>query len=207
MPQKKIKKTIKKWKQYSKISNVGTISRRYFVMNAFDGALTMLGVVIGAYVSGHLDSIVIISAGIAGSIAMGASGFSGAYMTEKAERTKKLKHLEKAMLTDMSRAIHKKSHRFATVFAAIVDGASPALAAMLVLSPFFLANFGIIAKEFAFYASISLTLIVLTLLGIYLARISDESMIKYGIQMLVVGLITAFLCIVTAILLGGQIPV
>ena len=206
MPKKKIKKTIKRWKQYSRISNVGSITRRYFVMNAFDGALTMLGVVIGAYVSGILNSITIISAGLAGSIAMGASGVSGAYMTEKAERTKKIKKLEKAMLADMGNGLHKKSHRFATVFAAIVDGASPALAALLVISPFFLANFGIIANEIAFYACIALTLVILTLLGIYLARISDESIIKYGIQMLLVGLITAFLCVGSAILLGGQVP-
>jgi VIT1/CCC1 family predicted Fe2+/Mn2+ transporter len=48
---------------------------------------------------------------------------------------------------------------------------------------------------------------VLSLLGVYLAKISDESMIKYGILMLIVGLITAFLCVGTSILLGGHIPV
>jgi len=203
----KTKKTINKWKQYSKISGVGAITRRYFVMNAFDGALTMLGVVIGAYVAGVLNSITIISAGIAGSIAMGASGMSGAYMTEKAERSKKLKELEKAMLTDLSDGLHGKSQRFATFFAAIVDGVSPALAAMAVISPFFFANFGIIDAEIAFYACIGLTLSVLVLLGIYLARISDESIIRYGLQMLVVGLITAGLCVGSSILLGGNVPV
>ena len=80
------KKTLKRWKKYSEISDVGPITRRYFVMNAFDGALTMLGVIFGAYVSGVLKPMIIISAGIAGSIAMGVSGMSGAYMTEKAER-------------------------------------------------------------------------------------------------------------------------
>ena len=207
MVRKKIKKTLKRWKRYHRISDVGKITRRYFVMNAFDGALTMLGVVIGAYVSGYLNSITIISAGLAGSIAMGASGVSGAYMTEKAERTKRLKKLEKAMLKDMKNSLHDRSHRFATIFAAVVDGASPAMAAMLVISPFFLVNFGVISAEIAFFACIILTLLVLVLLGVYLAKISDESMIKYGIQMLVVGLITAFLCIATSILLGGQIPV
>lgn len=201
------KKTLKRWKKYSEISGVGPITRRYFVMNAFDGALTMLGVVIGAYVSGIIEQpTVIISAGIAGSIAMGASGVSGAYMTEKAERTKKIKDLEKAMLSDMKNGLHKKSHRFATVFAAVVDGASPAIAAMLVVSPFFLVNFGLILAEIAFFTSIIITLIVLSLLGIYLAKISDESMIKYGIQMLLVGLVTAFLCVGTSLLLGGHIP-
>jgi predicted membrane protein (TIGR00267 family) len=205
MPKKKIKKTIKRWKKYSEISGVSSITRRYFVMNAFDGALTMLGVVIGAYVSGVLTPITIISAGLAGSIAMGTSGISGAYMTEKAERTKKLKGLERAMLKDMKNDLHGKSHRFATIYAAIVDGVSPAVAAMLVISPFFLVNFEIISSELAFISSIGITLLVLSLLGVYLARISDESMIKYGIQMLLVGIFTAFICVGTSILLGGNI--
>jgi len=204
---KKTKKTIKKWKKYSEISGVSAITRRYFVMNAFDGALTMLGVVIGAYFAGVLNSITIISAGIAGSIAMGASGMSGAYMTEKAERSKKLKELEKAMLTNLKDGLHGKSQRFATFFAAIVDGVSPALAAMAVISPFFLANLGIIDPEMAFYACIGLTLSVLVSLGIYLAKISDESMIRYGLQMLLVGIITAALCVGSSILLGGNVPV
>ncbi len=205
---KKTKKTIKKWKKYSEISGVGAITRRYFVMNAFDGALTMLGVVIGAYIAGVInESTIIISAGIAGSIAMGASGMSGAYMTEKAERSKKLKELEKAMLTDLKDGIHGKSQRFATFFAAIVDGVSPALAAMAVISPFFLANLGMIDPEIAFYACIGLTLLVLVSLGTYLAKISDESMIRYGLQMLIVGIITAGLCVGSSILLGGNVPV
>ncbi|MFC1749468.1 VIT1/CCC1 transporter family protein [Pseudomonadota bacterium] len=176
-------------------------------MNAFDGALTILGVVIGAYVAGILQPILIITAALSGSIAMGVSGMSGAYMTEKAERTKKLKELERAMVTNLKNGLHHKSNQFATVFAALVDGLSPALAAMLVVSPFFLANSGIIAVEQAFFGCISLTLVILALLGIYLAKISEESMLKYGIQMLVVGLLTAFLCVITAILLSGQVPV
>lgn len=200
----RFKEVLRKWKRYHKISDAGRITRRYFVMNAFDGALTMLGVVIGAYISGLIENpIPIISAGIAGSIAMGVSGVSGAYMTEKAERTRKLKELEKAMLTDLSNGLHEKSHRFAAVFAAVVDGISPALAAMLVISPFFIANFGFISPETAFFSCIVITMLVLTFLGVYLAKISDESMIKYGIMMLLVGIVTAFICVGTSILLGG----
>lgn len=208
MVRKKIKTTMKRWKSYHKVSDVGTITRRYFVMNAFDGALTMLGVVIGAYVSGIFENaMIIISAGIAGSIAMGASGVSGAYMAEKAERTKKLKKLEKAMLTGMKDSLHGKSQRFAAIFAAVIDGVSPALAAMTVISPFFVSHYGIIQPEVAFYLCIIITLLVLTLLGMYLAKISDESLFKYGIQMLLVGIITAIICIGTSILLGGNTPI
>ena len=208
MVKKTVNKTLKRWKRYHRISDVGKITRRYFVMNAFDGALTMLGVVIGAYISGMIDQpALIISAGIGGSIAMGASGMSGAYMTERAERTKKLKKLEKAMLTDLKDGVHGKSHRFASFFAALVDGVSPAIAAMIVISPFFLANLTVISYQVAFYASIVITLLILSLLGVYLARISDESLIKYGVLMLFVGLITAGVVIGTSILLGGSLVV
>ncbi len=44
----------------------------------------------------------------------------------------------------------------------------------------------------------------LTMLGIYLTKISDESMIRHGLQMLVVGIVTAGLCILTSVLLGGE---
>ena len=202
-----LKDTYREWKRYYEISEVGPITRRYFVMNAFDGALTMLGVVIGAYIAGILKPIPILTAAISGSIAMGISGISGAYMTEKAERTKKLKELERAMVTNLRNGLHHKSYRFATIFAALVDGISPALAAMVVVSPFFLNFAGIIETEIAFFGTIITTLIILTVLGIYLAKISEESMIRYGIQMLVVGMLTAFLCVVTAILLGGSVQV
>ena len=201
---KGLKDKIEEWKRYYEISDVGTISRRYFVMNAFDGALTMLGVVIGAYIAGILEPLTIITAAISGSIAMGVSGMSGAYMTEKAERTKELKELQRAMVSNLENGLHHKSHQFATIFASLVDGLSPAIAAMFVVSPFFIVSYGIITVETAFFVTIALTLILLTILGIYLAKISDESMIKYGIQMLVVGLLTAFLCVISSILLGGS---
>ena len=57
-----LKGTIKRWKKYYEISSAGDITRRYFVMNAFDGALTMLGVVIGAYIAGIPKPMPIISA-------------------------------------------------------------------------------------------------------------------------------------------------
>lgn len=37
-----LKQTIQNWKQYSKMSDLGEISRRKFFNNAFDGALTLL---------------------------------------------------------------------------------------------------------------------------------------------------------------------
>ena len=197
-----------RWKTYVEICDLGAICRRYFVMNAFDGALTMLGVVIGATLANIQDPFIVISAGIAGSFAMGISGFSGAYMAESAERTKELKTLEKAMLKEMEdESLHKEAALFATRVTAIVDAASPAIAAIIVISPFFLVANGMLDMSMAFVGSLILTLIILISLGVYLARITEESMLRQGLKMLIVGLITALLCSLIAIGLGGEVIV
>src|SRR2546427_537976 len=43
-------------REYDEITNVGPIIRRYFVIGAFDGALTVLGIIIGAYAVGASEA-------------------------------------------------------------------------------------------------------------------------------------------------------
>ena len=199
---------LERWKKYAEISDLGAIARRYFVMNAFDGALTMLGVVIGAAMSHAQDPRIIITAGVAGSFAMGVSGYSGAYMAESAERTKEITSLEKAMCKPMEEdSMHKEAARFATKVTALVDALSPAMAALIVISPYFMVNFGMLDMGTAFVASVGLTLSILAILGMYLAKITDENMIMQGVKMLMVGMGTAILCTLVSIGLGGEVIV
>lgn len=203
---RKFSNRVQRWKTYIEISDLGAIARRYFVMNAFDGALTMLGVVIGASLANIQNPLVIISAGLSGSFAMGISGFSGAYMAESAERTKELKVLEKAMLREMDEdSMHKEAARFATRVTAVVDALSPALAALVVISPYFFVHYGYMDMSAALVCALLLTLTILSLLGVYLARVTEESMMRHGLKMLIVGLITALLCSLVAIGLGGTV--
>jgi hypothetical protein len=66
---------------YLRVTKAPMILRRYFAMNAFDGAMTSLGVVIGAYIS-HIDEpMTVIGVILVSGIAMAVSGFSGTYMT------------------------------------------------------------------------------------------------------------------------------
>ncbi len=44
-------KPIGKIRRYIKISGFAPIGRRYFIMNAFDGATTILGIMVGTYVA------------------------------------------------------------------------------------------------------------------------------------------------------------
>lgn len=182
-----------RFREYIHITGLTEIARRYSVMNAFDGTLTILGVVIGAFVGRELDPTLIISAGVAGSMALGISGVSSAFVTEKAERARDLKDLESAMLVDLADTRHGRATRFAYYFAAAVSGLSPALAGMFILSPFFFAAANLITIQIAFYSCLVLTLLTLLLLGVYLARISEESMFRFGVQMIAVGIITMLL--------------
>ncbi len=203
-PKEDFSDKLERWDMYCEISDVGSISRRYFVMNAFDGALTMLGVVIGASMAPEaVDPLFIILAGLSGAFAMCISGISGAYMTESAERERELKSLERALLCKLDDTVHKEASKFATILTSLVDGFSPALAALIVISPFFLVNAGYMTMDMAFPVSISLTMLVLLILGLYLAKISDQSLAKYGLRMLIVGLVTALMCAVVAIALGA----
>ncbi|TFF90753.1 MAG: hypothetical protein EU548_01385 [Promethearchaeota archaeon] len=91
-----------KWKTYAEITNVWAISRRYFVNNFYDGMLTVLGTLLGSLIfllrGNPPTSTYIIAIGISTSIAMFVSGFSGSYLSERAEQKKIKTELDKAMV-------------------------------------------------------------------------------------------------------------
>ncbi len=180
--------SIELYRRYLIASGALQIARRLFVMNAFDGVLTIMGVVLGAYLSGIENANVVITAGIGGSIAMGISGMSGAYMAERAERIRDLKKLEAAMLRDLDGTHLVRAFRTASIAIALVDGISPAIAALLLIAPFFLVP--VISISSAAMLSIALGLVLLFLLGLFLARISEETPIISGVKMLLVGALT-----------------
>jgi predicted membrane protein (TIGR00267 family) len=185
-------------REYLRIAGVAGISRRYFVINSFDGAMTILGIVLGASATGPADPKFVIGAGLGASFAMGVSGLSGAYLTERAERQRRLRGLRRAMLSDLRRSIHVRASSIASVWAALVDGFSPAIAAVLPMIPYVLALFEIIPAAYAFQASILLILAILFMLGAFLGKISRESILVGGLRMLAVGAGTATILMILA---------
>lgn len=178
---------------------MGPIARRYFVKNGFDGSMTMLGIIVGAWVVNVTRSEIVVTAGLGACLAMGISGVSGAYMTERAERRRDLKNLESAMITKLDDSVINDATRFVSFYAAIVDGGSPILTAIVSLSPFFFVLHGLLAVENAYMVSLALTLITLFMLGIYLGKIAKENAMLYGLQTLVAGVAT----VTIAMLLGA----
>jgi len=179
---------------YIEVTGATKILRRYFAMNAFDGAMTSLGVVIGAYLSHiHIPQSVI-GVIITSGIAMMVSGFSGTYMTESAERSHSLNELEDAMLINLDNTLYGRASRFVSVFAALVDGSAPFLAAIPSMIPFLMVP-GVIAIETAYMASIVASLATLFTLGVYLGRISGQNILMYGLKMVVAGIAVALIAL------------
>lgn len=192
----------KKIRVYLKVTKATGIARRYFVMNGFDGAMTTFGIVLGSWIAGVSKPQIIILAGLGACLAMGFSGFFGAYMTEKAERERRLKEMEKATHNNVD-PIQYEAAEFVTAYVALIDGLSPALTAIISLIPFILASVGWIPIWHAFIASLALSLATLFLLGIYLGKVARENGWLYGAAMLTVGAFTALIIFLIQLFLSA----
>jgi predicted membrane protein (TIGR00267 family) len=178
----------KKLSYYDQITGMSKILRRYFVLNAFDGALTIFGVLMGTYVLGTDNPVHIIKLGLATSIAVGISGLWGSFFTEAAERKRELNEIEKAVHKKLDKSELKEAYDFASVITAIVDGGSPFLAAIFVLIPFFFTP-ALIDLQTAYLTAFGLSVVVFFLIGAFLGKISNESIWKTGLKLVGAGIV------------------
>ncbi|MFX1538811.1 MAG: hypothetical protein ACFFDI_31875 [Promethearchaeota archaeon] len=185
------------------IAEGGGILRRYFVMNGFDGALTSLGIIFGAFIAGLTDPYTLILAGMGASIAMGISGFWIAYLTESAERTKEIKELEDQMITDLSDTEYTDAHFHASIVISFIDGFSPFIFSAISIAPFIFVLLDAIPVEIGYIVSFVLILIEVIILGLFLGAISEQNKIIYALKtstaLIAVVLLTYLLGIVEAL--------
>lgn len=198
------RKPIRAWlnqaSEYNDIANVGEIARRYFAMNAFDGILTIIGVLMGNLTAGVDNPNVVITTGLSTCIAMGISGLWGSYLTESAERKHNLEELGRSTLTDLNDTHIGRASRYAAVIISIVDGLSPFLAALLVLIPFFF-NRMFPNIQMVYYTTLGVALATLFTLGIFLGNISKDNLIISGVKTVLAGIVS----IVIGSLLNGNV--
>jgi len=217
-----IKKTLNEWKEYSKMSDLGIIARRKFFNNAFDGALTCSGIVSGIFIiflAGAYDLTPrdLLITGFATALAIGISGLWGAFLSEEAERKKKVIDMKKDMAdvdeeTEEMPLIHvkkkyrkgdskkpktllEKAEKFATIVASLVDGGAPVLGSSLPLIPFF---FGGTLTLMHFISSYAILAGLLIYLGIFLGQISGGGRLRYAMHLITAGIVT----LIVSILLG-----
>jgi len=181
---------LKQIKTLLEISHSGEIMRRYFVVNGFDGALTMLGLIMGFYVSDRVDLAVVITSCLAAALALGMSGISSAYISEAAERRRTLAQLEKAMVTSLNESHHARAAIWIPWLVALVNGIAPLLIALIIVVPLWLARSGVVLAPGPLPAAMAVALVIIFLLGVFLGRVGGTFWLWSGLQSLAVALLT-----------------
>lgn len=184
------------WRELSlllRLSGSAAIARRYFVTNGFDGALALVGLCMGFYAAGGVAPAIAAKACLGTGLALGISGISSTYISEKAERRKALRELAQAMLKDMENTTHSRAARLVPVVIAAVSGLAPLCIAIMVSSPLLLVAGGVALPVDALWAAIGVALFIVFLLGTFLGHLSGMLWLWSGVQTLLVALASLFL--------------
>ena len=178
--------------------DVRSLSRRYFVANGFDGTLTCIGVVVGAYLSGVTDGFAIIGIGLGAAVGLGVSGIWAVWEIERAETSMEQRELETAMLTDLSNTRITRELQTEQIVLALAAASGPVIGIFLTLTPFLLVDVFLSPLQ-ALLASIGLGIALLGGVGAYLGIISEQRPAVGAIRMGLAGVVVA----VISILLPG----
>ena len=184
----------KKLKLATEMHDLLPIARRYFVIGAFDGALTIMGIILGAYAVGELSDRLVIVAGMAAGVALAVSSAVGAYEAERIESALQHKEIERAMLSSIE-GTRKQTAKIGNIVSAFIHGIAPLIASFIPLIPFF-----ILPEIEAMTAAIIITLTFLFAMGAYLGSLLKEMILYTGLRFAAAGLITAIL----VFLIGGE---
>jgi predicted membrane protein (TIGR00267 family) len=172
--------------------DVRSISRRYFISNGFDGALTSVGVTVGAYLSGIADGLTVFSIGIGAAIGLGTSGVWSVWEIERAEKRAELGRVERAMLTDLDGTRIQRQKTGARQVNALMSGIGPIIGVVLPMTPFLLEG-SLLSMRAATLSSIGVAVAILFTFGAYLATISEQSWLVAGARMGLAGVLVAVL--------------
>ena len=174
------------------------VARRYFFINAFDGLMISLGVLLGGYFGGG-NAKGLLFALIGSVIAMGLSGFFGAYVSERAERLKVIKETENQIYTDLSGTKYESQLLKASALIAFIDASAPVVSSLPAIVVLLFNYFGLLAWEVSVFSAFGLSLLILMMLGYELGKMSGEKPLIYSVALLFLGLLLAFI----TLMLGG----
>ncbi|MFO7761678.1 MAG: VIT1/CCC1 transporter family protein [Thermodesulfobacteriota bacterium] len=155
-----------------------------FFRGFIDGALSTLGIVVGA---SSASSSVIIAAGIGGAFANGISNVLSAFSAERVDQYKELRKIEKAMVAkELKGSAVEENIHLVTLHAGMIDGLATIVGGALPISPYFW-----LASGPAMIVSSSLVVVSILGVGMYLGKVSRRSMFIYGIKMALFGILVA----------------
>lgn len=155
-----------------------------FMRGFTDGSLSTVGIVIGA---SSASIPIIIAAGVGGTLANGISNTLSAFSAERTDQYQELRDVENAMVDKelkgsmVERWMHKR-----TVIAGTVDGFATIVGGLLPVLPY-LAGM----KSHAIFVSIGLVIFSVSLVGIYLGKISRQNILVSATKMALYAAIVA----------------
>ncbi|MBU0635581.1 VIT1/CCC1 transporter family protein [Candidatus Micrarchaeota archaeon] len=169
------------------------VIRRYIIMNSFDGALTILGILIATFLAQILNPTVIIVSSLGVIVSTGVSGIWGGYMAERAEKKKARRELEMHLMRRLSKTKIEREMKKVAWFMGLANGLSSTIVSLIAIIPFFLAVLGFIQVIEAFVYSFIIIFITIFLLGVFIGKIARESILFHGSAMVVVGVIVGII--------------
>lgn len=155
-----------------------------FLRGFVDGALSTLGIVVGA---SSAESEIILAAAVGGALANGISNALSAVSAAGAKQYKELRDVEKAMVTkelkgsELDRNIEKQ-----TIFAGGADGLATIVGGAVPIVPYVFLS-GLQAM------SVSIGMVVFTVffIGIYIGKLSKKNVLLSAFKMSIFGLVVA----------------
>lgn len=175
------------------ITGTHSIVRRYAVVNGFDGALTMLGMLLGFYMSEAVQLTIVINACLGVSVALAISGLSSAYLSESAEQQQALDELRGAMVSDMEDSAHSRAAMLAPFLVALANGTAPLAMGLLIMMPLWLSHLGMDLGMRPIELALLTALGLIFLLGVFLGRVRGTSLLISGLLTLLIATVTATL--------------
>jgi len=176
---------------------------RYIALGTLDGILAVMGVTLAASgVAGagglEIPNYIIGLTGLSGGIALAMSNAFGSFIGERAEEVRSIRELEQKMMLDEGKLddtlIHQQAKKrvFMSMF---THGFSSFIGSFVPVVPFLL-----IASRFtATITTVVLCFIALIILGVYLGRVSRESLLRTSVEIVLIGILIS----VVSFLIGG----
>ncbi|MFB6164794.1 MAG: VIT1/CCC1 transporter family protein [Haloarculaceae archaeon] len=166
------------------------ISRRYFVSNGFDGALTSVGVAFGSYLSGVPEGAIVVKVGVGAAVGLATSGVWSVWEIERAEKRIELAEVEAAMLADLTETRVEDRQRERRRLNAVMSGVGPLLGILVPIAPYLFAT-DVFSMLQATLLAIALGVGLLFAFGAYMGSISEQSPLVAGARMGLAGLVVA----------------
>lgn len=173
--------------------DVKSIARRMFITNSIDSIIAALGVGVGGYTP-EVNAKLLAMSIIGGGVAMGfISATLGVYLSERAERLREFKDLEKKLAASLKESVHWKAARLVPIYVALWSGFGAIIFPLLIALPFAMAGLGIISNPTAYHGSLSVGLLSMGFLGLYLSRVSGENPLHSLARTLAMGVLAIVL--------------